>query len=151
MQGEELPSNNGAGSGELTFSGELLTLFFIGMATVGMFVAATIYWPNQRHSVQWLLAFGISTYVLALSAIFVTIAMGRLRRRLLMLRLAVGCLLFTFGPFPPLLGSVAIAQAIVKLVGNRWENSDAMLGFILWGTSGFLLFLLLRRMIPTHR
>jgi hypothetical protein len=151
MQDEELPSNNGAGAGERTLPAVVLAFLFIGMTTVAALVAATIYEPNQHHSTQWLLAFGAITYALAVGATLVTIAMGKLLRRLLILRLVIGCLLFALVPGPPLMGSVAIAQAIVQLIGNRWENSDAMLGIILWGATALLLLLLLRRTIPTHR
>jgi hypothetical protein len=147
MRGEELQPNNGSGSGELTFSGLALTVLFIGMTLIALTVAATIYWPNQRHAVPWLLAFGATTYVLALGAILATLAMRRLRRRLLLLRFAIGCLLFALAIFPPILGSVAIAQALVQLVGNRWEGSDAMLGVMLWGLVAIPVFLLVRRLM----
>jgi hypothetical protein len=151
MRGRELQSNNGAGSGKQTLSEVVLTFLFIGMVTLALMVAATIYEPIQRHSVQWLLAFGATAYGLTLGATVVAIAMRRLLQRLLVLRLVIGCLVFALVLGPLLVGSVAIAQAIVQLTGNRWENSDAMLGLILWGATALLLLLLLRRTIPTQR
>ena len=99
------------------------------LGVVGMLLAMT-YTPMQHRSPQWELAYGAVTYALAIVAALLVGVVARLPMR--RLRLLISSVALAFLLMPPLFGSVAIAYALVQLVGNRAEGSDVMWGLCLW-------------------
>lgn len=105
--------------------------------------AAIVYFPGKRESAQWLLLYGAATYAIATIAALLTRVVASLSLR--PLRLVIGSLLVAFLTGPTFLGSMAIVFALVQLVGNRAEGSDAMLGLVLWAAVSLPLLVFARQ------
>jgi hypothetical protein len=97
---------------------------------MAVLLAGTIYFSEPHPSPRWRLAFGATTYALAIVAALLPGWVGKIPARGLRLILASVSVAFMLGP--TLFGSVALMYALVQLAGFRLQGSDGLLGVCLW-------------------
>lgn len=94
---------------------------------------------------QWQLAFGATTYLLAIAA---SLLFGLVTKvSVVSLRVILGSLVLSLIVWPPLAGSMFIAVAVSRLAGYSMNGYEIVLGIPLGAVLAFLLLALARRTV----
>ncbi len=141
--GEAVPPADGRTQHERRAQRAELNILVVVLVGGGVLTSLP-YTAVEHQSVQWKLAYGVATYVVALVAALLLKGVARLPS-MRGLRVALGTALLVLVTFQTLFGSMVIAFAVVQLVGNRPGGPDVLLGLGLWALVVFPLLLLARR------